>query len=792
MHWIFDSHGQARNGLQVIKEIPDHRICLIEGPNGVGKSVAVQLLELIAGKVPAALNSPPVWTSFKENLGNTVVEVSNLSGGRSARIRFTPEEWPTAPPTAVTDAFAEVTIDTVPSTLSAMAALLDVTTIRGDESLQDTVRRHIEQIESHLTQTTSTVRDRANETDEFVARVSSDWVRADPSAVHEHAAQVRMLEERLTSAQDRLQRAEQTASDLTRAMEIVRKVTNADADVQALLARQAAVKKTVEEQTTVIAKLNARAEAAEKTLAAQGGTAADLSRAEKQLRGRQTRLSNQMRDVAKLSSQLRLESDPALVRAELKAAQTAQMQLTQEIDAIDRGRRTQDALRRLIPVLDGTTLATSDEVLMVVDEDRFTGREVRTGFETRRTEIAESPRPEKVVETLAEMDKVKRRIRALTEFRNAIESTQRKAELLEEAEQEHKAAQNKSDGATKAAAALRDIHEKLARAQADLTAAHQESVDLQEKIGLSGVSSATEAKAALADLLTELELEETALDSAQATAAQKLRDAADEVERARQKITAARAIADEARTHISTLRSEVSSSSAYAWLRDALTPQQREALSGEDLQVFAVVRDTILSVTDKLFDTVRQLERWTRLTGALGETKPSKSAAAQLEQEASAALTQALGDSLRHALNTESIRNRVFGGLSVHKLDLQRQMIVLKDEQGHTEDRPMSAFSTGERAFAFTQARITDLPRSTKPNRLLVLDEFGAFISADRMTDLGDFLGTLSDRAEQIVIILPLQVNYEAELDDTRGALRERYLDRVQQLKARNYSAVAL
>lgn len=790
MHWRISSN--ARNGLKIIEEIPDYRLCLIEGPNGVGKSVAVQLLELISGKVPASLSAPPVWYSFKENLGNTVVEIGNMAGNGSARIRFTPEAWPSEPPTSVTDSFGEVTIDGQEATMSQMSALLDVTTVRGDESLQDTVRGHIEQIENHLHQTTETVRNRANETDEFVAQFSSDWLRADPAAVGRYTAKVRELKKDLQGAQDRLQEAEKTAEELDRAMEIVREVTSAGSDVQALLQQQADIKKKVAEYNEKITDLEEQSDAAEKALAAQGGTAAELSTAEKTLRTRQTRLSKQQRELAELTARIGLPADLEIVRAELKTCNTEQKRLTAEINAIDKGRRTQDALQRLIPVLDGTSIAESDDVLMVIREDRYTGRQVRDGFAARSTEIAESPRPEKALETNADMDKVKRRIAALTRYRTAITDLDRTGVLLAEADAEHKLAQKKSAGATKAAADLREIHEALAAVESHLNTAHQESVELQERIGLSGVSSAKEAKAALSALLTVLGVDEAELDTAQATAARKLHEAADDVKDRTKAIAVAEREANDAHTHISTLLSEVATSPTYEWLRAALSADHLDALPHDDMVIFTRVRQVILDAAEAVFAAGRQLDRLARLAHVLAEAKPSKSDAAQLEQPIGPPLARALGDSLRRALNTESIRNRVFGGLEVERLDLQGQVIVLAGPDGHSERRAMSAFSTGERAFAFTQARILDLQPSAKPNRLLVLDEFGAFISADRMADLREFLDTLDALADQIVIILPLQVNYKDELKDTRGQLREKYEDRIRQLETRNYSAAAL
>ena len=63
---------------------------------------------------------------------------------------------------------------------------------------------------------------------------------------------------------------------------------------------------------------------------------------------------------------------------------------------------------------------------------------------------------------------------------------------------------------------------------------------------------------------------------------------------------------------------------------------------------------------------------------------------------------------------------------------------VLWEENGILRSRPLEAFSSGEQAFAYTRARLGLLDDEDNPpqNRLVVLDEFGAFIAHDRLQQL--------------------------------------------------------
>ena len=67
---------------------------------------------------------------------------------------------------------------------------------------------------------------------------------------------------------------------------------------------------------------------------------------------------------------------------------------------------------------------------------------------------------------------------------------------------------------------------------------------------------------------------------------------------------------------------------------------------------------------------------------------------------------------------------------------------VVWTESGSVRSRPLEAFSSGEQAFAYTRARLAvlDEDQNRPPNRLIALDEFGAFIAHDRLTGLLAYL----------------------------------------------------
>jgi hypothetical protein len=80
---------------------------------------------------------------------------------------------------------------------------------------------------------------------------------------------------------------------------------------------------------------------------------------------------------------------------------------------------------------------------------------------------------------------------------------------------------------------------------------------------------------------------------------------------------------------------------------------------------------------------------------------------------------------------------------------------------GERQTRPLKAFSSGQQALAYTRSGMAalDSAAAATANRLIALDEFGAFIDAEAMERLS---GYLLDRHEtfprdQVVVVLPLR-----------------------------------
>src|SRR4051794_3826346 len=96
--------------LKVLDELPDEPLTVLEGLNGIGKTLAIRVLQLCTGTFPYASRDSPAWKSLCEGLGEFTITVSGLKG-QFHEIRWTGHSHDWGEPTTAPDYFRSVTID---------------------------------------------------------------------------------------------------------------------------------------------------------------------------------------------------------------------------------------------------------------------------------------------------------------------------------------------------------------------------------------------------------------------------------------------------------------------------------------------------------------------------------------------------------------------------------------------------------------------------------------------------------------------------------------------------------
>jgi hypothetical protein len=92
------------------------------------------------------------------------------------------------------------------------------------------------------------------------------------------------------------------------------------------------------------------------------------------------------------------------------------------------------------------------------------------------------------------------------------------------------------------------------------------------------------------------------------------------------------------------------------------------------------------------------------------------------------------------------------------RVDLNDMTTTWTTSSNERRTRPLEAFSSGERAFAYTRVQLEEIGHHTSDNKVVFLDEFGAYVARDRLSQLLAFIRNrvLGKLADQVLVVLPL------------------------------------
>jgi len=100
----------------------------------------------------------------------------------------------------------------------------------------------------------------------------------------------------------------------------------------------------------------------------------------------------------------------------------------------------------------------------------------------------------------------------------------------------------------------------------------------------------------------------------------------------------------------------------------------------------------------------------------------------------------------------------LFDDGELRRVDLAAHEVRWVTAEGEPRVRPFEAFSSGERAFAYVQARLAAASDLAAFNKVVAIDEFGAFLSRDRLARLQESVARQVNEGviDQAIVVLPL------------------------------------
>lgn len=771
----------STGGLRIIDHLAPLRPGRLEGRNGIGKSALVRLLTLISGEQPY-LGDVGAWRSLKASVGPSVVTVDGLIGEFShARVELTPDEWPDHPDSRIGEWLGTVELDGHPAAASEMFDAFHVVHLTGTEKLQDTLRHRTGRLAAASAEISRRL-DGLEEQQATLGELSEELDRCSPHRAARDRAQVEDAARHRRDVADQLRTVMPKVADLQTAMTLRIVLDSGDAakhseELEQLRAR-------LVELSSELADAEARHEAALARLDAGNDAQRQAAKLERKFRSLNKAHDQVLSRQADLTT--RLEALGAAADAEALDPQQERLLAERRAQAASRQRQARLQTARQRRGTDENDVLDEVRVVLLDAIARGLGGLVLAHLHDRDVTVADLDAALGDVAVLPESDE-EDLIAAnaeLTEWDDLAALFSQKAKL--QAELDDVSTQLSGlgpqlagqDALRNAASTARDAFEAITGERRTA----QTQIGALTQSGLGG-SDVVEAEARVADLLAEHRVAADDLAEALSTAQLELQTLRSTDQRLKQEMDELNVAAARRRVQRETLRRRAASEADVAWLAElaSTSTHQHDALEEWGDETWQMLTDHVAAVRQAMLDLRRDV-------GGLQAVANDKDDRPSVGRHARAVNAVVEQDAVVQ-LSVRPIADALFDGGVVQRVSMEEQSITWTTPDGELRTRPLSVFSSGEQALGFVRAQLQEVADAPTQNRLIFLDEFGAFIAADRRRPLAELLTgeDLLGLSGQVVVILPLQADYEAELDQTTGQLHDTYERRVRDIAERGY-----
>ena len=424
-------------------------------------------------------------------------------------------------------------------------------------------------------------------------------------------------------------------------------------------------------------------------------------------------------------------------------------------------------VRAPVAEVEGSSL--DDEVLAVIDTSaRVTTSDLRAGLDARSDELKRDSSYDQLAKIDDQIAKSESRIRQLSNVRSLLRDADRKATLLLEVEREIEAKEGQirdssGDEYSEVSEQLRVVESQIAD-EIKREAEFRVHLDLLNR---SGGASALDSK--VADLEGRLDIVASGAGEALADTVALRQDLTAEQQRLRYELTSKNSLHRDLEDQLVRALRLIARGADYQWLRESLptgTIPTVKADRGDALRRLVRLADAARRVQ---LDVEASLNQVAAVEAALDAIRhsiathghPSRSRYAE-------SLVKWYEGQMADYLSNPDIREAIFDGGDFQQFDLVNGFVSWSTKTGEQRRRPIEAFSSGERAFAYMLAAILSHGRSAAQYRVFVLDEFGAFVEHSRRSRLSHFLDQRllkAGLAAQVIVILPSQASSPVALD---------------------------
>jgi hypothetical protein len=775
--------------LPLVSEIPSYNgIARLEGLNGTGKSLSTEILALCAGR---RLSSGEAWATLCEGLGEVTVEAFELEGAATVVWRLTGSNMSSADPDDPMSWFDSIQIDGKEvSSFHQVRDLLSVEILKGDVGLVETLASQIdEEARRAESLASASYASESERLGELLESLRDQIGRFNATDIRGRAKELGACREQLEVARAELKAQGERADRLGRALELSTslEVTRASAsEIEAeIIDLEAEVQEREASRSEVLAELAVLEQSAIDTVAA----ASELKKAETSRKRALTAVSNRANELKDLVEAA------ALAEGQPVDAAIAERQL--ELQTATRERLALDARPAVVSLIEeiASPLQAADEMglgeqplLEMPAGGTLAVVETLEGLQAHRGALMVQSSPaatQPLDDRIARLEAQLKALSAVGAARTKHESaTQRLSDT------DTRIAELNSQLDKKSAKALESLRSRRASLDLDLIDRGGRLRILKQRASrLPTKTQRDDQTAWLSQELAALGLAEADLPNETEAAYREAAESARQLDR--DQARAAELEHEHARDQreLSAMRKALSAPS-FSWLGPVATAHGSTDTVDELLDLLEQAT-SVLEFADRAYDGLRAVIQGvpTTLKAIANELRgrPEASTFARDPLELWAASLAAawfeqgeVGDLLLEP------------GARDIAVDIDTKIVRWRvDGEARERRRPLNVLSSGQQAFTFTRARLAILQQRAREsaNRLLVLDEYGAFVSHDRLRLLENLLIEWHHEhsTDQILLILPAVQDYAALVPTALGDQQALYETRAQALDKPGY-----
>lgn len=783
--------AETRRGLRIIGEIPHIPLCRIEGYNGIGKTNAIKLLRLCTGDQPFS-GFDHSWKTFRNQLKSAHVEVTGLHGAQKLEWLIDTSRWPdSAEPLG--ELIGTTRIDGRAASQRDVSPLLSVHHVMAADTPVSVLTERITTAQKRIHDWDTEVGShRQEEVELALGELQQRISESNPSQLGRDLSITSEAEKLAKSLADQLTEARKHVMLLDRAVETHTQLTQ-------VRGRGPEMDQKIHELIERLQSLDARRQELDAQIANASAQKHLNEKAEKEFENAQKYLIRHDKTVRAVRSKLDRLAAAAGVEPSESALTAARRELSQQLNSLLEQQPRVHATPMLVNLLESLIINLEsaeledlgDTVLISGDEEGepWTVTGLRKAFR-RRVEILSEETPSADAEQLTQqIERTRNRLGDIAQVQRAMGELEAAQTTLAKAEERLLKATKGLPEQT--ARTLEDLMQARTSLDKETRAVQGDHARLSHAREILGGGKTEDTLAAeLVQLCREADVEVARLRGQRDKRQNELEELTRREAQASQQAALARRTSEDRVSKVKETAHFLTESSEVAWLRRAVPAiTSLPGLSASDqAEVLMEVAAVIDKARDSLLSTYSSLRGMETALGRLGSRIRQPDGLAGTETASDKVAKLWLAEEVRQWFDSDVVREALFDGAQDVELDADSLQLSWTGADGELNERPLASFSSGQQAFAYTQAQVARLDRDKNfANRLIALDEFGSFIDSKNMSALASYLQARQEQAphDQVLVILPLEIS--PELASLNGETNER----VNALRQRGYFAEA-